>query len=77
MEHLEYIRIVDHADTAVLFIHGIVGTPNHFHAFIPLVPEHISVCNLLLDGHGGSVKDFSHTSMRKWVVQVDSTTVFS
>ena len=34
------------------------------------VPEGISVYNLLLDGHGGSVRDFSHTSMQKWKEQV-------
>ena len=70
MEHREYRRIVDGADTAVLFIHGIVGTPNHFAPFLPLVPEHVSILNLLLDGHGGGVKDFSRTSMKRWEVQV-------
>lgn len=72
MEHREYIRICDHSDTAVLFIHGIIGTPNHFNEFIPLVPESISVYNLLLDGHGKGVKDFSKTSMEKWEAQVTS-----
>lgn len=72
MEHREYIRICDHSDIAVLFIHGIIGTPNHFNEFIPLVPESISVYNLLLDGHGKGVKDFSKTSMEKWESQVAS-----
>ncbi len=69
--HNEYKRIVDGADTAVLFIHGILGTPNHFKDFIPLVPEGYSVHNLLLDGHGKGVKEFSHTSMKIWKTQVD------
>lgn len=72
MEHKEYIRICDHATTAVLFIHGIVGTPNHFNPFVPLIPEGISIYNLLLDGHGKGVKDFSKTSMKKWESQVAS-----
>ena len=72
MEHKEYIRICDHAAVAVLFIHGIVGTPNHFHAFVPLVPENFSVYNLLLDGHGKGVRDFAGTSMRKWEEQVNA-----
>lgn len=72
MEHKEYIRINDNSDTAVLFIHGIVGTPNHFNKFVSLVPESISVYNLLLDGHGKGVKDFSNTSMKKWKAQVTS-----
>ena len=72
MEHKEYIRICDHSNTAVLFIHGIVGTPNHFEKFISLVPDSVSVYNILLDGHGKTVKDFSKTSMKKWEMQVAS-----
>lgn len=70
--HKEYKHIVDGADTAVLFIHGILGTPNHFKDFIPLVPKECSVHNLLLDGHGKGVKEFSHTSMKTWKNQVDN-----
>lgn len=71
MEHREYLRLVDGADTAVLFIHGILGTPNHFAAFLPLVPPNWSVHNLLLDGHGKGVRDFSRTSMERWQAQVE------
>lgn len=70
MEHKEYKRIVPEARVAILFVHGIVGTPNHFANFISLVPGDVSVYNILLDGHGGSVRDFSHTSMQKWERQV-------
>lgn len=73
MLHEEYIRMIPGADTAVLFIHGIVGSPNHFVTQIPLVdlvPEDWSVYNLLLDGHGMGVEDFSKTSMKKWKEQI-------
>ena len=70
MEHKEYKRIHPNAGAAVLFVHGIVGTPNHFAEFVSRVPDGMSVHNLLLDGHGGSVQDFSHTSMQKWEEQV-------
>ena len=70
MEHKEYKRINPCARAAVLFVHGIVGTPNHFADFVSLVPENVSVYNVLLDGHGGSVRDFSRTSMQKWEKQV-------
>lgn len=69
MEHKEYKRIVPGADTAVLFVHGIVGTPNHFRDLIPLVqqvPENWSVYNVLLPGHGGTADDFAASSMKKW-----------
>lgn len=70
MKHAEYRRIVPGADTAVLFIHGIAGTPRHFDAFLALVPEEYSAVNLLLKGHGGTVRDFSRASMAAWETQV-------
>ena len=73
MEHKEYKRIYPKANVAIMFVHGIVGTPNHFAEFVARVPDGISVYNLLLDGHGGSVRDFSHTSMQKWEKQVRNT----
>ena len=66
MKHREYKRIVPEAEKAVLFIHGIISTPNHFKDFVELVPCNISVFNLLLDGHGKAVNDFARSSMKKW-----------
>lgn len=56
--------------TGILFIHGILGTPEHFNPFLPLVPKEYLVCNLLLKGHGGSVRDLSRASMSEWKRQV-------
>lgn len=69
MAHAEYKRIVPGADTAVLFLHGIVGTPDHFRSLIPLeqaVPEDWSVYNVLLPGHGGNADDFAASSRKAW-----------
>ena len=69
MMHQEYKRIVPGAENAVLFIHGICGTPNHFVEAIPAaqwVPEDFSVHNLCLPGHGGTVWDFARVSGEKW-----------
>lgn len=68
----EYINIIDSAHTAVLFVHGILGTPLHFCHLVPLVPREFSICNIVLDGHGKGVRDFSRTSMKKWEAQVNS-----
>ena len=65
-KHVEYKRIVDGADKAVLCIHGILGTPNHFRDLIPLVPDNYSVCAMVTAGHCSSVSDFSHSSLEKW-----------
>lgn len=70
MQHAPYIRQVENAETAVLMIHGIVGSPAHFKNLLPLIPEDWSVYNILLDGHGGEVEDFAHTDMNKWKAQV-------
>ncbi|MBQ3527103.1 MAG: hypothetical protein IJA52_00910 [Clostridia bacterium] len=70
MIHKEYRQKANGADTAVLFIHGIVGTPNHFIPFYHLVPNNVSLYSILLDGHGKDPKDFSNTSMKKWESQV-------
>lgn len=73
MLHEEYVRIVPGTKAAVLFIHGIVGTPNHFRDLIPLVhlvPEDYSIYNVLLEGHGKTVDDFAKVSMKKWHEQV-------
>ena len=72
MAHQEITRIVPGSKYAVLMLHGILGTPDHFQDLIPLVPTDWSVHALLLDGHGGAVEDFSHTSMKKWKAQVFS-----
>lgn len=74
MVHQQLIRIVPGAKTAVLFMHGIAGTPGHFRQGVlpleELVPKEFSVYNVLLDGHGREVEDFAHSSMAKWKNQV-------
>ena len=70
--HDAFSRIVPGADTAVVFVHGIIGTPDHFKELIPLLPEDVSVVNVLLDGHGGSVRDFARSSMKKWEAQIEN-----
>lgn len=73
MPHREFVRIVPNADTAVLFLHGIVGTPRHFDSRLPLVdlvPQNWSVYSVLLPGHGGSVEEFSASGMQQWKTYV-------
>ena len=72
MNHGECMHIAPNSDTAVLLIHGILGTPNHFLDLLSLVPPNWSVCNLLLDGHGAGMEEFAHTSMKKWKAQVEA-----
>lgn len=66
MDHSAYTRIVPGSDTAILMIHGIMGTPRHFDMLLPLIPEDWSVYNVLLPGHGGTTLDFGRSSMKAW-----------
>lgn len=72
MAHEAYIREVPGSRQAVVMVHGILGTPDHFGGFLPLIPEDWSVYNILLDGHGKGVSDFSRSSMEKWKAQFTS-----
>jgi esterase/lipase len=72
MAHEEYIREIPGSTQAVLLIHGILGTPEHFRDLLPHIPENWSVYNIRLEGHGGPAADFSHTSMARWKTQVHS-----
>ncbi|MBR5536012.1 MAG: alpha/beta hydrolase [Clostridia bacterium] len=69
--HEEYVRISDDKKTACLMVHGITGSPRYFDNIIPHLPKEWSIYNILLDGHGKKVCDFSKTSMKKWKAQVD------
>lgn len=73
MAHQEYIREIKGSNTVVLCIHGILGTPDQFNPLLPQIPEHWSVFNILLDGHGKKVQDFSRSSMNRWKGQVKQT----
>ena len=64
--HKEVNIIQKDADTAVLFIHGILGTPRHFDFLLPLLPGTWSRRAILLPGHGGSCRDFARSSMEEW-----------
>ncbi len=70
MNHKSYVRITDNKKTAVLMIHGILGTPRHFDCILDVIPQEWSIFNIVLDGHGKGVTDFSNTSMKKWKRQV-------
>lgn len=67
---MDSVRIVENSRCAVLCVHGILGHPGFFDFLLPLVPRDWSVTNILLKGHGGSVKDFSAASMDEWKLQV-------
>lgn len=62
-------RMVPGAETAVLFLHGIIGTPRHFDTVLEMVqavPDDWSYINLLLPGHGSDCDAFARSTMADW-----------
>ena len=70
-EHRELRRDVPDSEHAVLFIHGICSSPVFFTDFYAHVPEDWSIRSVLIEGHGATTKDFSHSSMNEWRQQID------
>ncbi len=70
MEHTPYYRDRPDSPVAILMVHGILGTPRHFDWLLDSIPDSITVHNILLKGHGGSVADFSNARMADWKLQV-------
>lgn len=68
--HKPYKRIVPGAESAVLFVHGIVSTPRFFDDFVAVLPADWSVHSVLLPGHGGTVRDFGRHSAKEWTAHV-------
>ena len=69
MVHYETRKLVPGARYAVLFLHGIAGSPNQFRKLIELekrVPENWSVFNVRYPGYGGTVTEFGKSNIQQW-----------
>ena len=53
--------------TAVLFVHGIQGSPGQFQFLIDALPPGTEVRNLLLPGHGAGAKEFRRSGRESWL----------
>ncbi len=69
--HAPWERCGD-GDTAVLLLHGIVGTPRHFRFLTDSFPSAWSLFALRFIGHGGDVREFGKASMAQWIKQAEN-----
>ena len=69
--HQPFSIDVPDARVCVLMVHGFLGSPHHFDMLLPHIPADWSVRSIGLDGHGGTLRDFRHTSRAKWEAQVE------
>ncbi len=57
--------------TLLLFLFMVLGSPNQFIGLADFVSHMGYACaGLLLPGHGGTAKDFAHSSQQQWTEQV-------
>lgn len=69
--HSEYCFQARHSDTVIVFIHGFLGSPTQFKYMIDKLNGDYSVENLLLPGHGGTIKEFAASRMTQWQSYAD------
>lgn len=71
MKHEPFVIEVPHARVCVLMVHGFLGSPHHFDMLLPHVPADWAVYSIQLDGHGGTIADFSRARRSKWEAQIE------
>lgn len=65
--HSAYYYEPENADSAVLFIHGFMGSPNQFRTLSDAaVKNGFSVSSILLPGHGFSGREFARSKKTDW-----------
>lgn len=65
IQHKTYSRITN-ADTIVLFVHGIQGSPLQFQYMVSALPGCIDYMCILLPGHGETVRSFRSVGRKDW-----------
>ncbi len=69
--HAAFEKLREDTDTIIVFIHGFLGSPHQFAGLADFVYRLGYACAaLLLPGHGGTAKDFAHSSQNQWTEQV-------
>lgn len=51
----------------ILFVHGIQGSPKQFDFLIEQIPDDILCCNVILPGHGATIKEFKESTGKEWL----------
>lgn len=64
-KYQEKSRLLD-GDTCILFVHGILSSPNFFRKMTRSLPDNYSYLNILLPGHGTTLSDFAKVNMKDW-----------
>ena len=71
LNHEEY-SYLNGNDSVIVFVHGILGTPNLFRFLADNLKRRFDCEALLLPGHGGTARDFSRTPGKQWVTYANA-----
>lgn len=72
VEHKPFYKPYKGAKAIIIFIHGILESPNQFKSLADYAYQRgFSVAALLLPGHGGSGSDFANTNLLEWRLYVE------
>lgn len=64
--HNEYVGNLPDSRTVIIFTHGIMGSPIQFADLAEDIKYEYSFANLLLPGHGKTVREYSASNMNQW-----------
>lgn len=64
--HMEYLSLSPDSRAVIIFTHGIMGSPVQFEDLTQAFGQEYSYVNLLLPGHGKTVKDYVSSNMKQW-----------
>ena len=56
--------------TGVVFVHGIQGSPKQFDFLTAQLPPSVPFANVLLPGHGATVREFRRAGLEQWMEAV-------
>ena len=60
--------------TGLILVHGIQGSPRQFEFLLKTLPDSVYTQNILLPGHGASVREFRKSGRRPWLAAVRRAT---
>jgi len=70
--HNPYSKSVPGVSLAVVFTHGIMGSPRQFDDLVQALGETCAIENILLPGHGGTSREYAASNLQDWQQALDN-----
>jgi len=69
--HRPYSKSKPGASLAVVFTHGIMGSPRQFDDLVQALDDTCTIENILLPGHGGTAREYAASNLKDWQQALD------